>query len=321
MAQPSCARAAERGDLEELKRLRAQVPPLPWDDMVAFHAAQGGHLDLLKWGRAQVPPCPWNEYTYVAAAKHGHLEVLEWLYDQACPYINVHIYHEAARAGRIDVLCWARDRGIVGTEKTCALAAEQGHLPVLQWLRAHGCPWRADTCALAAKNGHLHVLEWVRSCQPSCPWDDWTYRNATERGDIHILHWLYQQHAPWNEHMAKDAARQGHLEVLKFLKPLTPSSRWSSEQLCEITAARGHWDTLWWLLSGLPVTPSIQRLWLTEHGGRTERYQIRRQLGTHYGLQWEGHILHWLRAVEEGLEVVLGQVLCPDLVELIHGYC
>ena len=97
----TCAAAARKGDVEELKALRADE--WPWDTRTCAYAAKGGHLEVLKWARAN--DCPWHEEMCACAARNGHLEVLQWARANGCPW----------------------DRW------TCAWAAEGGHLEVLKW--------------------------------------------------------------------------------------------------------------------------------------------------------------------------------------------
>ena len=76
-----CAAAARKGDLEELKALRADK--WPWDSWTCAYAAKSGHLEVLKWLREN--GCPWDEGTCTAAAQQGHLEVLKWARANGCP--------------------------------------------------------------------------------------------------------------------------------------------------------------------------------------------------------------------------------------------
>ena len=118
----ACSYAAECGQLETLKWLRAQDPPCPWNERVCSQAAFEGHLKTLKWLRAQDPPCPWNEDVCMNAARGGHLEILKWAraQDPPCPW----------------------------NERVCGIAAWIGHVEILQWLRAQDppCPWNEREC-------------------------------------------------------------------------------------------------------------------------------------------------------------------------------
>ena len=78
----TCAAAARKGDVEELKALRADE--WPWNWWTCAYAAEGGHLETLKWARES--GCPWDGLTCTVAAKGGHLEVLKWLRANDCPW-------------------------------------------------------------------------------------------------------------------------------------------------------------------------------------------------------------------------------------------
>ena len=120
-----CAAAARKGDLEELKALRADE--WPWNERTCTWAARGGHLEVLKWARAN--NCPWSESTCTSAARGGQLEVLKWARANDCPW----------------------------DEWTCANAAEGGQLEVLKWARANDCPWDEHTRELAAAKGYVET--------------------------------------------------------------------------------------------------------------------------------------------------------------------
>ena len=81
----TCAAAARKGDLEELKALRADE--WPWDTRTCLFAARGGQLETLKWARAN--GCPWDEWTCAFAARGGHLEVLKWARENGCPWDRI----------------------------------------------------------------------------------------------------------------------------------------------------------------------------------------------------------------------------------------
>ena len=66
----TCAAAARKGDVEELKALRADE--WPWDTRTCAYAAKGGHLEVLKWARAN--GCPWDAKTRNIAADLGYVE-------------------------------------------------------------------------------------------------------------------------------------------------------------------------------------------------------------------------------------------------------
>jgi len=87
-SERTCAKAAQKGNLELLQWLRGQNPPCPWDASVCARAAESGHIPVLQWLRAQTPPCDWNANACLYAAKNGKVDVLNWLLtqDPPCPW-------------------------------------------------------------------------------------------------------------------------------------------------------------------------------------------------------------------------------------------
>jgi hypothetical protein len=197
-------RAAACGDVERLRWLRAQDPPLASNPQTCSVAASGGHLDVLRWLRAQDPPCPWDEDTCSAAAGGGHLDVLWWLQaqDPPCPW-STWTCRSAAEGGHLDVLRWlrAQDPPCPWSQWSCSAAAGGGHLDVLRWLRAQDppCPLSEHSCCEAARSGHLEVLRWLRAQDPPCQWHKATcLAMASAYGQAHVTAWIdTQASAAW----------------------------------------------------------------------------------------------------------------------------
>ncbi len=77
-----CAAAAGDGNLDELRRLRANG--CPWDESTCYNAAHGGHLETLIW--AHINGCEWDEWTCHHATCGGHLKTLQWARANRCPW-------------------------------------------------------------------------------------------------------------------------------------------------------------------------------------------------------------------------------------------
>ena len=92
-----CAAAARKGDLEELKALRADK--WPWDSWTCAYAAKGGHLEVLKWAREN--DCPWDEATCAWAAEYGHIDILKWARENGAPWTE-DTRRIAAREGYVE---------------------------------------------------------------------------------------------------------------------------------------------------------------------------------------------------------------------------
>ena len=141
-----CARAAECGELADVKLLSASYP---WDQRTTLAATVRGRLDILRFAveggcKIVLKSCK------KAAAFHGHQALLEYM------------------AGLCD------SASLVGLDllkddkpgELCAYAASGGHLELLQWLRSHGCEW-GRTITAAARRGHMSIVQYALGAR--CP--------------------------------------------------------------------------------------------------------------------------------------------------------
>ena len=134
-----CIKAAEAGDLDELKRLRG--------------------------GRA------WSimdEHTIEWAARCGQMESLKFAHENGCPW-HVRVCRYAAGAGHLECLKFARENGCPWDATTCATAAFWGRMECLKYAHENGCPWDEDTCT-EAMHGYLRNLHRSRE-SPQAAWD------------------------------------------------------------------------------------------------------------------------------------------------------
>ena len=170
--------------------------------------------------------------------------------------------------GSVSRLAWAKERGCPWDARTCAHAAWKGHLEVLQWARANGPPWDEWTCAYAAwkrppggaavgarerlpvEREDLLLSRVRRSPRGAaverangCPWDEWTCKDAAQDGHLEVLQWARANGAPWDAMTCRDAALGGHLEVLQWAR--ANGCPWD-EMTCTYAAKDGHLEVLQW---------------------------------------------------------------------------
>lgn len=77
-----CDAAAERGDIEELERLRREG--YKWGIRTCVAAVRGEQLRALIWLRAH--DCPWDSSVACEAHRVGSLQVLRWFKTQNCEW-------------------------------------------------------------------------------------------------------------------------------------------------------------------------------------------------------------------------------------------
>ena len=110
------------------------------------------------------------------------------------------------------------------------------------------CPWGAlisynqrmnETyfCWQVAYTNKLELLKWIRE-EKKCEWNSRTINAAAEQGNLEMVKYCVANECPIDEFACASAARNGHLEVLKYLHEeakapwdgycLSGGSKWSS---------------------------------------------------------------------------------------------
>ena len=191
--------AAWNGDVEMLKVLLTEynlffkVGP----ELFAW-AATGGSLPVLDFLREQVGParvgamlkdCSWDWTTWAAAAREAHMEVLEYCRRHRCPT------RPESR--------WFYDDTTPSAFAQAAGGASPEHLAVLKWA------WPIDEfkaidemCMVrAAGSGYFPILAWVAQ-----------HLSGAEMGVVDV------DFPGLGENVCAEAARFGHLEVLRWLR-------------------------------------------------------------------------------------------------------
>ncbi|KAL6048340.1 Ankyrin repeat domain-containing protein [Balamuthia mandrillaris] len=98
----------------------------------------------------------------------------------------------------------------------------------------------------------MALLLWSR--EHGCPWDGSLCKNAARNGHLVVLKRLREQDCPWDERTCNAAAKMGHLEVLQWARE--NGCPWNS-YLCAIAAKHGHLELLKWAHAhGCPWSPA-----------------------------------------------------------------
>jgi hypothetical protein len=157
------------------------------------------------------------------AVIYGHLCLLKWLHK--CKNITPNIdCLNAINAMNIDVLRYLiEDIGLIPTAETANKAAAIGALNIVRYLRENGVRCSEKGVIYAARNGHLDVLCDLRER------DGLICKNLysiARNGHLHILKNIYENDFSaerkisfMNDNLvANEAAREGHLDVVKYLR-------------------------------------------------------------------------------------------------------
>jgi len=96
---------------------------------------------------------------------------------------------------------------------------ECSSISMLEWawnVIDQGKDSQATFCAQVSLTKKLEFLKWARE-EKKCEWDELTSFSAAYRGNLEILKYCVDNGCPLREDLCEMVARDGHLNVLKFL--------------------------------------------------------------------------------------------------------
>ncbi len=106
--------------------------------------------------------------------------------------------------------------------------------------------WDETTfCSRVAHTNKLELLKWARE-EKKCEWDEWTINAAAKRGNLEMVKYCVANECPIKVFACANAAFNGHLEVLKYLRE-TAKAPWA-EGTASLAAANGHLHILEYLV-------------------------------------------------------------------------
>jgi len=123
--------------------------------------------------------------------------------------------------------------------------AKTNKLELLKWIREEKkCEWDEETSAVAAEQGNLEMVKYCVANQ--CPIDASSCRNAARNGHLECLKYLHEDvKAPWGSVTASEAALNGHLHILEYLVEREYDK--FDKSACSLAAEYGHLECLKYL--------------------------------------------------------------------------
>jgi hypothetical protein len=127
----------------------------------------------------------------------------------------------------------------------CWRVAETNKLELLKWAREEKkCKWDEGTINAAAEQGNLEMVKYCVANE--CPINAEACADAALEGDLEMLKYLREEaKAPWDGNTAAWAAQEGHLHVLEYLVERKYDQY--NARVCANAAYRGHLDCLKYL--------------------------------------------------------------------------
>ncbi|QHN71424.1 hypothetical protein [Mollivirus kamchatka] len=271
-----CRKAVAEGDLDKLKRLKAEG--YRWKEKTMAGAIFAGRTAMVEWMHQE--GCPWDGHALGAAAKKADHHMIRWLCGKGCPggylptaeaicnkdlgtlqlldqlgrlYKGGLVTRELVAHADLEMLQWLTLRGCKWDKSMATSAIDKGRLDMAEWLYSQGYPFHNDALACLVRRGQIQDLGWMISktpCRPSklgCLF-------AAQEGRLDVLKWFKQQQWPWNARVCTAAAERGDLEMLQWARE--NGCKWD-KRACSAAAAKGHLEVLQWLhYNGCPWTKS-----------------------------------------------------------------
>ena len=142
-------------------------------------------------------------------------------------------------------VAWENKPSWCGETYFCYRVAQTNKLELLKWAREEKkCTWNSRTINAAADQGNLEMVKYCVANE--CPIGTYACENAAENGHLEVLKYLREEaKAPWDSDTAYLAAKNGHLHILEYLVERKYDQY--STGACALAAENGHFDCLKYL--------------------------------------------------------------------------
>jgi hypothetical protein len=153
----------------------------------------------------------------------------------------------------------------------CLEVAQTNKLELLEWAREEKkCEWNGKTINAAAGQGNLEMIKYCVANE--CPLDVRACAEAARYGHLEILKYLREEvKAPWDLNTAICAALNGHLHIFEYLveRKFDKYDVWA----CECAAEKGHLDCLKYLHETAKAPWDEDALYFAHENNHTECVQ------------------------------------------------
>jgi hypothetical protein len=166
----ACIKAAERGDLASLQKLRKMG--YSWGVNALSSAVHSNNREMMIWMIDD--KCPRDQLACYTAIEQNNFGLLKWLHKKGCP-LTVDCIKIACANGELEILIWLHERRnnldlIFGVENEFSrnfptgIAAKNGQFAILKWLINNNYPLCEDNINakfIAEKENQVEIIEYL----------------------------------------------------------------------------------------------------------------------------------------------------------------
>ncbi|KAL2916585.1 hypothetical protein HK105_204018 [Polyrhizophydium stewartii] len=168
--------------------------------------------------RAREAGLVWGAMVEQVAIRHGWTHMLDFGHPSELAMSAAAVGDEALLRNLVQV------HGAHVTAELANMCARSGSLPLVRWIheRLSSDHWAFDAAEIAAATGSLELVEWMHSQGIE---SRSTLHSAAVAGQLHIVRWLFDHNIRnLDENTLGETARNGHLDVLIFLREQLPQA-------------------------------------------------------------------------------------------------
>ncbi|CAL6353798.1 unnamed protein product [Bathycoccus prasinos] len=184
-------------------------------------------------------------------------------------------------------LCWHKDE-----EYFCKQVAYTNKLELLKWIREEKkCEWDYRTIQAAVDQGNLEMVKYCVANE--CPINEEACVYAAKNGHLECLKYLHEEaKAPWDWRTAVWAADNGHLHILEYLVERKYDK--FDEDACAYAAQNGQLDCLEYLHETAKAPWNFRAVQGAHKNIQPEcvQYLLDNNCPLPYGWRYEGGELH-----------------------------